>query len=193
MLMRILAALLAAALQPVPLQGAQGGSFAEQTDRARGAVEEGRLLEAYEALQEAEYALWRSMEEMTLRMTVLVEEEPPFFGAYTPRGSNRYRPGEPILLYAEPVGYTIVEKDGLYSYSLKADVALLDPEGAVLGGRRDFGQWQFASRRPVTDFMMFFTYDFSGLAEGSYVIETIIRDQNSAKTVTVTTPIAIAP
>lgn len=168
-------------------------SFADQTEEARTAAGAGRHLEAYEALKKAELTLWNSMTEMALRKTVLVTEEPPFFGAYIPRETNRYRSGEPILLYVEPVGYTIVETDGIYSYSLTADVSLLEKSGNVLGGQKDFGRWQFGSRRPVTEFMMYFTFDFSGLAEGDYLVETIIRDQNSAKTITFTTPIVIVP
>jgi uncharacterized protein (DUF2141 family) len=48
-----------------------------------------------------------------------------------------------------------------------------------------------SSRRPVTEFMMFFTFDFSGLTPGSYAIETIIKDSNSDKTINMTTPITV--
>ena len=41
--------------------------------------------------------------------------------------------------------------------------------------------------------MMYFTFDFSGLAGGEYLVETIIRDQLSEKTVTFTTPVVIGP
>ena len=168
-------------------------SFAAQTEEARSAAGAGRHLEAYEALKRAELTLWNSMPRMALRRTVLVTEEPPFFGAYTPRENNRYHPGEPILLYVEPVGYTIVKTDDVYSYSLTADVSLLEESGNVLGGQKDFGRWQFASRRPVTEFMMYFTFDFSGLDGGDYLVETVIRDQNSEKTVTFSTPVVIVP
>jgi hypothetical protein len=86
-----------------------------------------------------------------------------------------------------------VEKNGIFSYSLTADVSLLDTSGAILGGQKDFGTWQFSSRRPVTEFMMYFTFDFSGLAAGDYVVETVIRDQNSAKSLAFSTPIAVVP
>lgn len=169
------------------------GPFDAEIEKARAAAEAGKSLEAYEALKEAELALWNSMTEISLRKTVLVTEEPPFFGAYTPRENSRYHPGEPILLYVEPVGYTIIEEDGIYSYSLTADVTLLDTKGGVLGGQKDFGTWKFASRRPVTEFMMYFTFDFTGLDGGEYVIETIIRDQHSPKTAAFSTPVTIAP
>jgi len=148
-------------------------------------------LESYEGHKAAELELWRQMGAMALRQAVLVEEQPSAFGAYTPRGDNRYRPGEPVHIYAEPVGHTIREGDGLYAVSLALDFTLLDESGKILGGQRDFDRLRMESRRPVMEFMVSFTYDTEGLPAGSYSFETLIRDSFSDRSLNVRMPIVI--
>lgn len=151
----------------------------------------GRAFEAFEEIKRAELELWRTMPGMAARRAVLVEEEPAFFGSYTPKAGGAYRPGEPVYLYIEPVGYTIRESGEEYSFSLKADFTLVDGDGQILGGQRDFGRWEMSGRRPVTEFMMFFTFDFEGLPAGNYTIETLIMDTLSNRTLEVDLPITI--
>ena len=191
MYVRLLSFAAAALLVAGPASGA--GPFSEEIEKARAAAGAGKSLEAYEALKEAELALWNSMTEIFLRKTVLVTEEPPLFEAYVPRKDNRYRPGEAIFLFAEPVGYTILEQDGVYSYDVTADVTIVDSNGVIRGGQKDFGSWKFASRRPVVELGLYFTFDLSGLDEGDYIIETVIRDRNSPKTASFSTPVTIVP
>jgi hypothetical protein len=148
-------------------------------------------LETYEEHKAAELKLWRQMETMALRQALLVEEEPSSFGTYTPREDNRYRPGEPVHIYAEPVGHTIREADGVYAISLALDFTLLDESGKILGGQRDFDRLEMESRRPVMEFMVSFTYDTEGLPAGSYSFETLIRDSFSDRTLNVQIPIVI--
>ena len=96
-----------------------------------------------------------------------------------------------LTLYVEPVGYTIREEGGEYSFSLTADFTLVGGEGQILGGQRDFGRWEMSGRRPVTEFMMYFTFDFEGLPAGTYTIETLIKDSFSDRTLELSTPVAI--
>lgn len=159
---------------------------------AAAGPEEPTVLERLERHKAAELEIWRAMETMSLRQALLVSEEPASYGAYTPRESNRFRRGEPIIIYAEPVGHTIREEDGLYRIALTADYALLDKAGAVLAGQRDIGRWEMESRRPVLEFMLFFTYDFSDFPAGVYTLETVVQDAFSDRSLTIATPIVIA-
>ena len=110
----------------------------------------------------------------------------------TPKAGGRYRTGEPVYLYLAPIGYTISESGEEFAFSLTADFTLVGGDGQILGGQRDFGRWEMRGRRPVTEFMMFFTFDFEGLPAGSYTIETLIRDSLSNRTLALSTPITIA-
>jgi hypothetical protein len=183
-----LVTLLALAAAPVP---SRGDTLADRLSAAGSKAKAGRHLEAFEDLKAAEFELWQKMPAMKSRRVVLVTEEPAFFGSYLPKPDNRYRKGEPVLIYVEPVGYTISEEEGLYRFLLTADFTLVSGKGEILGGQRDFGRWEMTSRQPVTEFMMFFTYDFSGLSPGEYTIETLIKDANSERTLTLNTPIVV--
>jgi len=158
---------------------------------AAGPEERSASLERLERHKAAELELWRSMETMSLRQGLLVSEEPSSYGAYTPREDNRFRRGDPIIIYAEPVGHTIREENGLYRISLTADYALLDGTGTLLAGQRDIGNWEMESRRPVMEFMIFFTYDFSDFPTGAYTLETVVNDAFSDRSLKIDTPIVI--
>ncbi len=183
-----LVTLLALAAAPAP---SRGDTLADRLSSAGSKAAAGRHLEAFEDLKAAEFELWRQLPAMESRRVILVSEEPAFFGSYLPKPDNRYRTGEPVLIYVEPVGYTISEGEGLYRFLLTADFTLVSGKGEILGGQRDFGRWEMTSRQPVTEFMMFFTYDFSGLSPGDYTIETLIKDANSDRTLTLNTPIVV--
>ena len=158
---------------------------------AAGLEERPAALERLERHKAAELELWRTMETMSLRQGLLVSEEPSSYGAYTPREDNRFRRGDPIIIYAEPVGHTIREENGLYRISLTADYALLDGTGTLLAGQRDIGNWEMESRRPVMEFMIFFTYDFSDFPTGAYTLETVVNDAFSDRSLKIDTPIVI--
>jgi hypothetical protein len=167
-------------------------SLAARLDAVRAKAEVGRAAEAFEDLKAAELELWKRMTSLSARRLVLIEEEPPPDGAYSPRGGNLFRKGEPVRIALEPVGYTLKEEGGLYRLLLTTDFTVVDDQGSIYGGQRDFGRWEAASRRPVTEFLMFFTYDLSGLAPGEYVIETVVRDAYSDRTLELATPVVIA-
>ena len=186
------ALLLALAATLVTPPAAPAASVAEMLAEVQAKADGGELLEALEMLGAAEFALWKSMPSMALRRAVLVTGEPAFFGSYESRGDNRYRPDEPVLLYVEPAGYSILEDKGNYRFALTADFTLVDGGGQILGGQREFGRWEMSARRPVTDFMMYFTFDFTGLKAGSYNIETTVRDLNSDRVLEFVTPFVVA-
>lgn len=158
---------------------------------AAGPEEGAAALERLERHKAAELALWRTMETMSLRQGLLVSEEPSSYGAYKPREDNRFRRGEPIIIYAEPVGHTILEENGLYRIALTADYALLDGVGTLLAGQRDIGSWKMESHRPLLEFMLFFTYDFSDFPAGTYILETVVKDDFSDRSLKIDTPIVI--
>ncbi len=169
----------------------RGDTLSRSLESALSEAGSGQYLKAIETLTGAEMILWGRMTEMTTRRDLLVKKEPLSFGAYDPRPNNLFRPGETIIVYAEPVGYTIQESEGRYRFALTADFNLLDGKGQVLGGQRDFGRWERVSHTPATDFMLFITYDSTELAPGNYAIETLINDTNSSRSVKLITPVII--
>lgn len=158
---------------------------------AAGLKESARDLDALEQHKDAELALWRAMTDIYARRALLVTGEPLSFGVYTPRKDNRYLPGEPVHIYVEPVGHTIREEGGLYTVSLALDFTLMDESGKLLGGQRNYDRLEMKSRRPVMEFMAFFTYDTEGLAAGRYIFETLLRDSFADRNLKVAIPVVI--
>ncbi len=71
----------------------------------------------------------------------LLAAPPEGFGNYLPRVDNLYRPGEPMILYVEPVGFKVApgKEPGTFTYRLTADLTWWNAWGMVVGGRRGFG------------------------------------------------------
>lgn len=60
------------------------------------------------------------------------------YGVYEERSSNNFAPGEDIVLYVEPVGFSYQliasNNDTLYLMNFTADVVISDSEGSIVGG-----------------------------------------------------------
>ncbi|KIX15703.1 hypothetical protein [Dethiosulfatarculus sandiegensis] len=144
------------------------------------------------ALRKATAEAWRRFP-FTAVNVHLVAAQPAGYGRFIPRVDNVFRPGEPLILYLEPVGFVVKEdkNTGKYRYRLVADFNMVDAWGRVVSGRRTVGRFegetaQFPDRYPLT-----FTYSLSGLPPGEYKVETIIRDLLGKKSHTVVTPIRV--
>ena len=71
-----------------------------------------------------------------------VSSESGGYGIYEDRKSNVFKPGETILLYVEPLGYTygtVTDEDGntLYTINFTLDFIISDKNENVLGGQED--------------------------------------------------------
>jgi len=118
---------------------------------------------------------------LTLNNITWITEPPQGYGMYDPRGSNVFDPAEPILIYFEPVGYTIKKIGLFYNFKLFADFAVLDKKGKVLGSQKNFARYQVQSRSIQTEYPMFFTFNFRELPAGSYTLQITVHDANSGK------------
>lgn len=110
--------------------------------------------------------------------SILVENEPEGVGMYVEKKDNKFAEGDPIYIYVEPMGYTVVKKGGNYSFGLAADFAILDNEGNRLYERKNFGTWSMESKSFNTEFFLFLRYSFTGIKPGKYRIITTLRDIN---------------
>lgn len=147
------------------------------------------------ALERAEQALveaWQQ-EPLTLRNAVFVSAEPTGFGVYEPRGSNRFAPGEAVVVYFEPVGYAWEENaDGTFTIGVVLDLFIRDPEGTILLGREALDRQVFVTRNRARELFLFPVLNLTGAPEGEYVLEYRLRDLNSDKVGSVSMPFVIA-
>ncbi len=154
------------------------------------AVNRGALTEAIARL-EAALDLARELAPLEARRFLLVQEEPPGFGQYLPRRSNLFSPGEEMLFYLEPVNYNFRRKGELFEAWLKVDVNLLLPDGTIIYGKRNFFEQVFSARSRIHDLFLNLSLEVSGLDEGEYRVEYVVKDGFSGKACTVQQEVVI--
>ena len=125
---------------------------------------------------------------------LLVADHPGGYGLYTARKNDVFKPGEPILIYAEPYGFGYgTTADGLSKIAFDVSMVIRTPEGKVIGGMNKGLRLSTTSHHRNKEFEATLTYRLSGIDPGKYVIVTTMLDRNSDKTGTFETPIEIAP
>ncbi|SFZ84276.1 hypothetical protein SAMN02983003_1920 [Devosia enhydra] len=148
-------------------------------------------LEAIAAAEEAVYAAWEATP-LTFREALFVASEDAEFGDYEARPDAVFAPGEPIIVYAEPVGFGwLAEGDG-YRFGFDIDLEILSPEGTVLLEQPDFLQVVQQSRVRVRDFLIVMTLDLSGAEPGNYQLRYRARDIASDKAAPITLDFSVA-
>lgn len=113
------------------------------------------------------------------------------YGQYTPRADTEFRAGDVLFIYAEPVGYGFREAEGLYAYELTASYKLLNLTGQVLTQQDGFAVFAGKGRSRQRELAASLSFQFSGLREGTYQLETRFSDEVNGKTATFTLPFTI--
>ncbi|MEC9493381.1 hypothetical protein [Flexistipes sp.] len=151
--------------------------FNSSIENAREAYQAENNLEAFQSLRESIFSLWDDIP-LTVLNAKLVKDH----NNYISKDSNVYSAGEPIYIVCQVVGYKIEKTNSLNHITIATDLHVLDPEGNILMGKKNFGSFDFVSPFPNTEFKMDLTYTLSGAPPGKYLLETVLRDKNSNKT-----------
>jgi len=143
------------------------------------------FVQEYRTLRASLEAFWQRAP-LLLNNVRFVQGTDNSYGIYDPQPKSAFRPGEPIYLYLEPVGYTLKKNPaGYYEFGFTADFTLKDAAGKTLGGQTGFADLNFRSWNFNTEVALTFTYRFSGLKKGSYKVVTVVKDKFSDKRATV--------
>jgi hypothetical protein len=161
-----------------------------RTKEAAALVEQGKFVEAFGALNEAEAAIWDRMP-LTIQRALWVADSPTGFGVYTPRPDNIFDAGAPMQIYAEPIGFGWRKSGDLWQVELRADLVLRKHDGAELVRQPNFQKLAFASWVRNREFMTTFTYTFRDIPKGEYVVDTKLRDAVTGKAVTFSLPFVV--
>lgn len=130
---------------------------------------------------------------LTIRRAVFVTQRPSGFGIYDERSSKVFKPGEPLVVYAEPVGYGWKSVDqGLYEFGFMVDFDIKAAAGNVLASKQDFARLAERSHAMNQEFMLTLTLNVNGAPSGDYVLEYTLRDIAGPKSTTITLPFTIA-
>ncbi|MGJ3262437.1 MAG: hypothetical protein ACFE0R_04300 [Salinarimonas sp.] len=137
-------------------------------------------------------AVWQEVP-LSFRTTTFVTGSPVGFGVYEARETSVFAPGEPLVVYAEPVGYLWGEAgDGRYTFGFDVDLLIKRPDGSIVGGRESFQRLELTSRARNREFMLTLTLTLDGIAPGDYLLEYRTRDIASDKAGTISLPFTIA-
>lgn len=122
------------------------------------------------------------------------------YGIYDERESSTFAPGEDIVLYSEPVGFSYKPIESItpngetqYVMNFAADLVITDTEGNVLGGFQDLPISEIISHRQNKEVNLVVTLSQSSpFPEGPYKLLYTVRDEPSGNTFEITKDITIA-
>ncbi len=159
---------------------AHAGELVDGAKSAEAEAAAGKPLQAFDTMRETTLILWRQSP-LLFRNARFVAEQPSGFGIYQPKKKNVFKPGEKLIAYVEPVGFTWKSEGGLYRALMVADLIIRTGEGKVIAGQKEFGTFKFESHEQNMEVMAVLTVDFSGAQKGKYVLECQVPDKLSAK------------
>jgi hypothetical protein len=70
---------------------------------------------------------------------------------------------------------------GLYSIGFVVDLKVMTEMGEILADLQNLTELDQISRYPLREFQANLTYNLKGFAPGRYILQTTLRDKNSAK------------
>lgn len=135
-----------------------------------------------DAQERAVDAIWMRLP-FTVRRSVFTTEKAPSYGTYRERPDSVFAPGEAVVSYLEPVGFSWKPNaDGTFGIGVVVDYELVTKSGEVLGGQKGVLEQNFSSHNRVREFFITFTGTFTGLPAGDYRLVYTLHDKGSDKT-----------
>jgi hypothetical protein len=113
------------------------------------------------------------------------------FGAYEPRKTTSFRPGQKVTLYAEVENFRSDEREDGFHTSLGTSYQLQDRSGRRIDGKQ-FPEVTDKCRNRRRDFHMQYEFPLpAAISPGEYNLELTITDHNSGKIAQTTLPFEI--
>src|SRR5688500_9358893 len=119
---------LATALTIAVVGQAFAGEIEDLAREAETKLKAGQHLAAVDALRRA-IDVVNAKSPLSLRKVQFSAERPKGFGIYKKRADSVFRRGEPLIVYAEPVGMGWRMEDGLNNALLATDFEIRTPDG----------------------------------------------------------------
>jgi len=135
-------------------------------------------------LEEVLSLIWNKSP-LELNNLIFCEEKPDGFGFYQKRANHNFTEGETFYLYAEPKYYSIVETgEDLFEIHFKEDLYILDLEGTILWGQKDFLEYHVTTHNPNKEVFISNTITQDDpFPKGEYQFLLVLKDVASQKTV----------
>jgi hypothetical protein len=178
------------ALAVITAGPAAAQTLSDKSTEAEGLVAAGKFADALAALDEASRLVW-DQAPLGCRRSLWVAEKASGFGDYNPRETDIFSSGEAMLVYAEPIGFGWRKSGEIWHAELVADIVIHSKDGGEIYHQSDFARLPVASRARIREFFVDLTYTLTGIPAGSYLLDTVLRDTNTAKQGTCTLPFEI--
>ena len=159
---------------------ASAGELADAGQAADSQVGQGNYREALATLAAAEDKIWQKTPPFFTK-AVFVAADPEGFGIYDLHEGNTFKGSEPLILYAEPVGYGYRKDGEMNIIDLSLDFEVKSKDGRLIGGREGFASPRLRSRVQNREFFIKVVYDFSKVPAGEYEVKTTVNDKTSGK------------
>lgn len=164
-------------------QPALAGPIADKAAEIEAMIAANDMTGAATASDDLYGQIWDASTSIGFRNVVLVAEPAAGYGIYNPRPDEKYKLGEPIVIYAEPFGFGYgAPSEGLNSMAFVVDLKVITESGEVLGEIPGLTEVALESRYKNREFQANLTYNLDGIGAGRYVLQTTLRDKNSDKT-----------
>jgi hypothetical protein len=168
---------------------AAAGPVVDAATQAEALNASGKTVEALEALDRAVDVIWQESP-LAFRKVALVNSSGGY-GIYEERADNTFRPDEKMMIYVEPVGFAYGGSGASSSVDFKADLAIQNATGQVLGESKDIFSLSTPSQPNKREFSMTLTFGAPFLRPGDYNAVFTVRDGNSDKSGTFEVPFTI--
>ena len=130
----------------------------------------------------------------------VVPESDAGYGVYEERESGTFAPGEDIVLYSEPVGFSykpiisnLTNGESQFLMNFTADLLITDTEGNVLGGFQDLPISEIISHHQNKEVNLVITLSQSSpFPEGNYRVLYTVHDEPSGNTFEITKDVTVA-
>ncbi len=173
------AAFLTCSLFPL---AALAGEIADKAVEVESLLGSGDDVAALAAARDVLGKTWEATTGLAIGETALLVEPASGYGIYNPRPDEKFKLGEPVLIYAEPMGFGYgTPGEGLFSIGFFVDLKVMTEMGEVLADLQNLTELDLTSRYPNREFQANLTYNLEGISPGRYILQTTLRDKNSAK------------
>ena len=168
---------------------AAAGPIVDAAEEAETLNASGKTIEALDALDRAVDTIWREAP-LAFRKVALVNSSGGY-GIYEERTDKTFRPDEKMMIYVEPVAFGYGAAGTASAIAFKADLAIENTTGQVLGESKDIFSLATLSQADKREFSMTLTFAAPFLRPGDYKAVFNVRDQNSDKSGTFEVPFTI--
>lgn len=184
--------LLSAALAGTLAVSAAAGPLVEAAQKAEELAAAGNTVGAHDTIRDA-FGAFAATLPFTIGKAVFVAAPPQGYGMYAIRPDAKFKAGEPLISYVEPVGLTWRGAAGALESQFTVDLELLDTKGTVLAEQKAFGSFAFKGSVRNQEVFAKLTLNLTGPPAGDYVLRYRFKDAASGAVAMSEQPFSIVP